>query len=146
MKTLRRLSADDPDLAEIAGQLNAADSEVTSKNFTGESLKKFLADPDNFYLVAWVDSKLAGMVHGYKLQHPAGVAYLYIDEVDTVKEFRRQGVARALMQEALQISKELGCSEAWLGTEHDNEPAKALYESLQPDEVENGPIYTWKVQ
>src|SRR5206468_4200587 len=141
-----RLRALDSDLGDVAAQLNTADSEVTYKKFSAESLQKFLSDPNNFYLIATIDGQPAGAVHGYKLLHPTGVAFLYIDEVDTVKEFRRQGVARAMMEESFKIAKELGCAEAWLGTEHDNQPAKALYEGMHPTEVENGPIYTWKIK
>ena len=143
---LRRLHTTDSDLATIAEELNTADSEVSLKSFSAETLKNFLTHQDNFYLISRVDGKLAGAAHGYKLLHPAGAVYLYIDEVDTVKEFRRQGVARATMEECFRIAKELGCTEVWLGTENDNGPAKALYEGLKPDEVDNGPIYTWKVR
>lgn len=145
MVQLRRLEQSDSDLGDLAAQLNAADSEVSIKDFSALSLQKFLEDPDNFYLLATIEGELAGAVHGYKLLHPTGAAYLYIDEVDTVKRFRRQGVARAMLNEAFRIGRELGCMEVWLGTEHDNEPAKALYDGLGPNEVENGPIYTWKL-
>ncbi|HSX01558.1 MAG TPA: GNAT family N-acetyltransferase [Candidatus Saccharimonas sp.] len=142
---LRRLSATDSDLADVAVQLNAADSEVTFKQFSADTLREFLSDSGRFYLVATIGGQLAGAVHGYLLLHPTGVRYLYIDEVDTIAQFRRQGVARAMMHEAFQIGRELHATEAWLGTEHDNEPAKALYDGLQPSEVENGPIYTFKL-
>jgi len=143
--SLRRLKTTDADLAEIAAELNATDSEVSAKTFTAESLCEFLRFSPNFYIVAHVDGKLAGATHGYLHVHPAGPKYLYIDEVDSVKEFRRQGVARAMMLEAFAVGRELGATEAWLGTEHDNEPAKALYLSLHPSEIENGPIYTYKI-
>jgi ribosomal protein S18 acetylase RimI-like enzyme len=143
--TLRRLTPTDPNLADIATQLNASDSEVTFKQFTAASLKQFLESGPTFYLIATIDSQLAGAVHGYLLLHPTGVKYLYIDEVDTVVQYRRQGVAKAMMAEAFNIGRELGAQEAWLGTEHDNEPAKALYEGLKPSEIENGPIYTFKL-
>lgn len=146
MITLRLLQPDDADLDQVADQLNSADSEVTYKNFSGQSLRQFLTNPDNFYLTAFDGKKLAGAIHGYRLLHPTGVRYLYVDEVDTVKEFRRQGVASAMMKEVFGLAKTMGAAEVWLGTEHDNEPAKALYESLKPDEVESGPIYTWKVK
>ena len=145
MIELRRLNSNDTDLAAIAAELNTADSEVTFKTFSADSLAQFLRLSPNFYAIARVDGKLAGAIHGYLLQHPTGVKYLYIDEVDTIKEFRRRGVARAMMLEAFKIGRELGAAEAWLGTEHDNEPAKALYISLHPSETENGPIYTFKL-
>lgn len=142
---LRRLKATDTDLAAIAAQLNAADSEVSIKNFSEQSLRNFLSNRDNFYLLAYRGDDIAGAVHGYVLLHPTGVKYLYIDEVDTMASHRRQGVATGMMRETFAIAQEYGCSEAWLGTEHDNEAAKALYLSLSPSEIENGPIYTYKI-
>ena len=142
---LRRLEAADQDLATVARELNQADAEVSLKSFSEASLRDFVSDPERFYLLAYINDHIAGAVHGYALHHPAGLKYLYIDEVDTMAAYRRQGVARQLMAAAFALGRELGCSEAWLGTEHDNEPAKALYQSLRPDEVENGPIYTWKL-
>lgn len=132
-------------MGEIASQLNVSDSELSIKAFTEKSLEEFLASPDRFYLVAYVDGELAGAIHGYVMLHPTGVKYLYIDEVDTFVGFRRQGVAKAMMEEAFKIGREEECDEAWLGTEHDNEAAKALYLTLHPTETDNGPIYSWKL-
>jgi ribosomal protein S18 acetylase RimI-like enzyme len=143
---LRRLTAGDADLATIATQLNAADWEASIKDFSEESLRMFVSEKDRIYLLAYRGEEIAGAVHGYVLLHPTGVKYLYIDEVDTMVGYRRHGVAAAMMKEAFQFAKERGCSEAWLGTEHDNEPAKALYNGLSPSEIENGPIFTYKIE
>lgn len=143
---LRRLQAQDSDLAALAAQLNAADSEVSIKNFSEESLRKFLEDSDRIYLVAYIEDELAGAVHGFIHLHPTGVKYFYVDEVDTIKAFRQKGVATALMNEAFRIAKEYGCDEVWLGTEDDNVAANALYKSLKPSEVEHGPIYSYKIE
>ena len=35
-----------------------------------------------------------------------------------------------MLAEIIQFGKERGCREVWVGTETDNEPAKALYNSL----------------
>ncbi len=142
---LRRLKPTDPDLAVIANELNEADSEISVKNFSPESLRVFLSDPARFYLIGQIDSHIAGAVHGYLLVHPTGIKYLYIDEVDTVAQFRRQGVATALLKETFNYARILGASEVWVGTEADNEPAKKLYLGLKPAEVVNGPIYTYKI-
>ncbi|MBF2015829.1 MAG: GNAT family N-acetyltransferase [Rivularia sp. T60_A2020_040] len=40
------------------------------------------------------------------------------------------------MKELLNIARENGCEEMWLGTEKDNQVAQSFYESLQPTEVE----------
>jgi ribosomal protein S18 acetylase RimI-like enzyme len=41
---------------------------------------------------------------------------------------QRQGIADRLLEAAFTLGRELGCTEAWLGTEPDNLPAKGLYE------------------
>ena len=41
-----------------------------------------------------------------------------------------------MMDELFAWGRELGCEEAWLGTETDNEPAKALYRRYAPKEDE----------
>lgn len=142
---LRWLKADDADLAEIAAELNTDDWE-TGPSFSAETLQKFLARDDRLYLVAYLDGKLAGAIHAYIYPHPAGATNLYIDEVDTREGARQKGVATAMMNEVFRMAKERGIDEAWLGTEHDNEAALALYHSLKPDEEENGPTFSWKIK
>ncbi len=142
---LRRLRPDDSDLAEIVDQLNRAEQwEDFDARFSRESLNEFLQDDDHTYLLAYLDSNLAGAAHAYLLRHPAGHAVVYIDEVDTAKQHRRRGVATALMTELLVWGRDRGAKEAWLGTEDDNHPAKALYRKLNPDEEDLGWIYTYK--
>ncbi len=143
--TLRRLKPTDTDLAAICEQLNAADWEASIKDFSEGALRDFLADSNHFYLLGYIEGEIAGAIHGYVYPHPTGVKYMWIDEVDTMAKHRRQGVASTMMKEVLEIARAHGCDEAWLGTEHDNEAAKALYSGLNPTETENGPTYIWKI-
>lgn len=141
---LRRLRPDDSDLAAIADHLNRTEQwDEFGSELSGESLTEFLEDDAHIYLLAYLDSDLAGAAHAYLLKHPAGHVVSYIDEVDTAKQHRRRGVATALMNELLLWSRKRGAKEAWLGTEDDNEPAKALYRKLNPHEEELGWIYTY---
>jgi aminoglycoside 6'-N-acetyltransferase I len=142
---LRSLAASDTDLAAVAAQLNASDSEVSIKEFTEDSLKNFLSDPSRLYIVAHEGGELAGAVHGYVMLHPAGVKYFYVDELDTVGAHRRHGVATALMAEISEAARQLGCTELWLGTEDDNTAANTLYQKLGPSETEHGSIYTYRL-
>lgn len=146
MVQLRRLKASDSDLENLAEQLNSSDWDDFGDKFSAESLRQFLQNDSHFYLVAIVGSKVAGALHAYILPHPAGHSVIYVDEVDTAKPYRRQGVATAMMEEMIRLGREYGVREVWLGTEDDNEPAKALYLKLQPYEVENGPIYSFKTK
>ncbi len=141
---LRWLKATDTDLGEIAASLNLKDWDPSADEYTEASLKGFLADERHFYLLGYVGDEIAGAAHAYLMLHPGGMHYLYIDEVDTREGFRRLGVASEMMRALIQLSRDKGADEAWLGTEDDNEAAKGLYESLGPDEVEHGPLYMFK--
>lgn len=135
------------DLSSVVEWLNNDELwEDYDQKFSEVSLSNFLQDPNHYYLLAYVGDKIAGASHAYLMQHPAGPKYFFIDEVDTIKDHRRQGVASAMVKELIKKSVDLGADEAWLGTEDDNEPAKALYEKLNPSEVEHGPIYMYKAK
>lgn len=143
--TLRYLNADDADLGEIAHALNASESELSVKEFTASTLKDFLSQPQAFYLIATHADKLVGAAHGYGHLHPAGPKYLYVDEVDTVEQYRRQGIASALMKSIFAYAKNQHYNEVWLGADNGNDPAFRLYESLEPTEREPGVIFSWKI-
>ncbi len=145
MIKLRRLQADDTDLAAVVAQLNDPVWEDFDNKFSEQSLREFLSDPSRVYLLAYADDKLAGAAHGYLMPHPAGPKYFYIDEVDTARPFRRQGVATAMMDELFRLAEEMGAEEAWLGADEGNDAAYALYRKLKPSAEEPGMIFTFKV-
>jgi ribosomal protein S18 acetylase RimI-like enzyme len=70
--------------------------------------------------------------------------WLYVDEVDVCSEQRKKGAGKAIMRKLIEIAEDTGCDEVWLGTEVDNQPANALYRSLDPDEVEQFIGYTYE--
>ena len=53
--------------------------------------------------------------------------YIYIDELWTAPEFRRKGVATALIQKAFELQKEMGAVSLRLYTQDDNTTAQSLY-------------------
>lgn len=119
------------------------DNEMSS--YQPESLKKFLED-GGVLILAKDGEKVAGAALCYIHRHPAGTDSLYVDELDTHPDYRRQGVATQLMNKAGEIAKEKGCSEVWVSTETDNETADKFYRSLDPYEVESSYIYSYKVK
>jgi aminoglycoside 6'-N-acetyltransferase I len=142
---IRQVSKKD-DLKSVCAQMQsdnwAADNEMTS--YKPEYLKKFMRQ-NGILLLAYSGEKIAGVLLAYALHHPDGNGHLYVHELDTHPDFRRQGVATLLMNEAFKFAKALGMDELWLGTEDDNEAAKALYQKLGPTEVDNGPTYSYKI-
>ncbi|CAM3710117.1 GNAT family N-acetyltransferase [Smaragdicoccus niigatensis] len=140
--TVRRLTAGDGDLALIAEQVNGAAMEIGDP-FTEASLQQFLTNDDAIYLTIHHDDRLVGALHGFAYLHPSGKRYVYVDEVDTAEDFRRRGVAKKLMEAALDIARDLDAESLWLGTDDFRDPAKKLYQSLNPSAIEPGSIYSW---
>lgn len=89
----------------------------------------YLADPRHHMVVAIKDGEVVAQVAGVVYRHPDKTPELFIDEVGVTPALRRRGIARALLNAMLARGQALGCGEAWVGTEHDNAPARALYES-----------------
>jgi ribosomal protein S18 acetylase RimI-like enzyme len=89
----------------------------------------YLADPRHHLAVAIKDGEVVAQVAGVVYRHPDKAPELFIDEVGVTPALQRHGIARALLDEMLARGKALGCEEGWVGTEHDNAPARALYES-----------------
>jgi ribosomal protein S18 acetylase RimI-like enzyme len=89
----------------------------------------FLADVRHHMFVARDDGVVVGMASGVDYVHPDKPPQLWINEVGVAPSHRRRGVARRLLDALLAHGRSLGCTEAWLGTEADNLPARRLYES-----------------
>ncbi len=51
---------------------------------------------------------------------------MFINELGVASTHRRLGIGRQLQDFMLEHGKRLGCTEAWVGTEVDNEAALAL--------------------
>ena len=80
-------------------------------------------------IVALADSVVVGQCAAVIHRHPDKLSELYIDEVGVTPAFQRQGIARKMLDAMFAIGREHDCEEAWVGTEPDNVPARALYES-----------------
>ena len=85
----------------------------------------------NFTLGAFQDDQLVGIVGFYretalKIQHKGSIVSMYVQP-----EFRSQGIARALLTEAIDRARRLpGLTQLLLGVMETQTTAKRLYESL----------------
>ncbi len=93
-------------------------------------LAKYLAGPANMMVVALHRGFVVGMCMCVIHDHPDKPTELYLDEIGTGDDWRRQGIARALMLKVFERADDLDIDEIWLGTEPDNMPARGLYESF----------------
>ena len=55
------------------------------------------------------------------------------DLLGVAEDRRREGIATRLLDALVAWGRYLGCEEAWVGTEPDNGPARALYEARGSD-------------
>ncbi|MDF1504354.1 GNAT family N-acetyltransferase [Roseisolibacter sp. H3M3-2] len=92
--------------------------------------REFLADDRHHLVVALDAGVVVGFASAVDYVHPDKAPQLWINEVGVAPTHRRRGVGRRLMDALLAHGRSLGCAEAWLGTEEDNVPARALYESM----------------
>ena len=96
---------------------------------------QFLADPRHHICVAVEAGMVVGFASAVHYVHPDKPAELWINEVAVAPPFQRRGLARAILETLLAHAQRLGCNEAWVLTDEDNGPARALYASLGGDET-----------
>ena len=94
-----------------------------------QRLRAYLAEPGHLMVVAVDDGIVVGQCAGVVHRHPDKVTELYVDEVGTAPSHHRRGIGRSMVEALFAWGRELGCKEAWLGTELDNIAANALYRS-----------------
>jgi ribosomal protein S18 acetylase RimI-like enzyme len=91
--------------------------------------RAFVADARHHMVVARDEGVVVGMVSAVDYVHPDKAPQLWINEVGVAPSHQRRGIGRQLLDAMLDHGRTMGCTEAWLGTEHDNAPARALYEA-----------------
>jgi ribosomal protein S18 acetylase RimI-like enzyme len=74
---------------------------------------------------------VVGMVSAVHYVHPDKPAELWINEVGVAPTHRRQGIARRMLAEMLEVGRGCGCVNAWVLTERSNEAAIKLYGTAQ---------------
>ena len=110
---------------DVALFANVAD--VFDEPINPARMAHYLAAPGHLMVLALDGDLVVGQCAGVLHHHPDKLSELYVDEVGTATSHLRQGIATAMLTELLRWGRELGCADAWLGTELDNDPANALY-------------------
>lgn len=126
-----------PDNADLLGRVAAG---VFDHAIDPVRLEAYLANSANWMGVALADGMVVGMVMAVIHTHPDKPTELFLDEIGTGDDWRRQGIARRLMAGVFERADAEGIEEIWLGTETDNIPARGLYEGFK-HEREDAVIY-----
>lgn len=90
----------------------------------------FLTDPRHHLAVALDEGVVVGMASAVHYVHPDKAPELWINEAGVAPTHQRKGLATRMLQILLDHAISLGCTAAWVLTEPDNEPARALYSRL----------------
>lgn len=109
-----------PQLAEVA-------DEVFDAPLDPERLQAFVADPGHRMVCAFANGVCVGQARGVITRQPDGPSSLYIDNLGVAPAHRRQGVAGRLLDALVAWGRARDCRSAWVATELDNAPARALY-------------------
>src|SRR3569623_1487241 len=136
---LKRLSSRD---AAVLGRIAP---DVFDEPVEPTRLAAYLRAEGHMMVLALEGDLVVGQCAGVIHRHPDKATELYVDEVGTASTHRRQGIARAMLDEMFRWGRELGCEEAWLGTELDNDPANALYRAYRPVEDEAIQYYLFRL-
>ena len=91
--------------------------------------REFLADSRHHMVVAIEDGVVVGMGSAVDYIHPDKPRQLWINEMGVAPSHQRRGIGKQILAALLSHGRAIGCTEAWLGTELHNEPARRLYES-----------------
>jgi len=90
---------------------------------------EFLNDPRHHVVVATAKDKIVGFVSAVHYIHPDKPPELWINEIAVAPPYQRHGLGTAILKEMLQLGKGIGCKNAWVLTDRNNESANLLYQS-----------------
>jgi ribosomal protein S18 acetylase RimI-like enzyme len=109
--------------------------------------RRFLATPNYRIFVALDGDLVVGIATGFTHFHPDKDEDFFVNELGVDDGYLRRGIGEALLRALLKEAKAMGCAEAWLGTEHVNGPALALYRKVMAgaDTEEAMSVFTFKL-
>jgi len=105
--------------------------EASDAEAMAQTLSRLDADPDHVLLAARIDGACIGTATGVVCHglYGGSDSYLVIEDVVVDPDYRRRGVATALLGELERAARDRSCNQMVLLTESCRDDAAALYES-----------------
>lgn len=127
------------------GVLTHVASGVFDEAVRPDLAERFVNTPSCRIFVALDGDLVVGMVTGFTHFHPDKDEEFFVNELGVDDDYLRRGIGTKLMDAILAEARAMGCAVAWLGTEHTNAPALALYRKLMGagDEEEDMSVFTY---
>ena len=88
---------------------------------------EFFNDSRHHLFLAFDGTEVVGMASGFHYVHPDKDPELFMNEVGVLEAYQNQGIGRTLVKHLWKHARELGCQEAWIGTEKSNIAAQKCY-------------------
>ncbi|GGS31184.1 N-acetyltransferase [Streptomyces badius] len=107
---------------------------------------RFLAADGHVLLIAYVDGVPAGFVSGIEMLHPDKGTEMCLYELAVDDPFRRRGIGGALTRALVDLAREQGCYDVWVGVEPDNEAALATYRSTGAKDEGRFAMLVWEFE
>ena len=87
---------------------------------------------------------VVGMARRITYHQPDKPLQMSSTKLGVASAYLRRGIGKALVSCLLEAARGLGCTEAWVATEEDNDPARALYRALGGEGSEDrAVVYTF---
>lgn len=128
-----------------AGLLDRVAEDVFDDDIDPEKLAAYLATPGHLMVLAVWDGLVVGQARGMIQRHPDKPTELYVDNLGVTPDRQREKIATRLLDELTAWGLENGCEGAWVATETDNAPARALY-ALRGAEPETFVAYVYEFE
>lgn len=104
---------------------------------------EFLKDDRHHLIAAITEDSIVGFLSAVHYVHPdKRQAELWINELGVATAWRRQGIARRMLQEIQKIAASLHCEDIWVLTERSNVPAMNLYASVRQARQDDAVMFT----
>ena len=119
-------------LLALYQHLHPTDAPLPARDELDALWRRILADPQLHYLVAEVDGQLVASCTLAVIANLTRGArpYAVVENVVTHAAFRRRGVAKALLRDAIARAWQAGCYKVMLLSGTEREAAHTLYESI----------------
>lgn len=93
-------------------------------------LERFLAQDTNYLILAADGDSPVGFLTAYRVpDYFSDGMMVYLFEIEVLPAYRRQGIAKRMVQRLIDLCVADGVEDIWVGTENDNVAAKRLYAS-----------------
>ena len=106
-----------------------------------QAAQGFLNDPRHHLAVAIENEMVIGFASAVHYLHPDKTRpEFWVNEVGVSVAYQHRGIGKALMQALFDVARSVGCLEAWVLTERENQPAMGFYKSLGGEEEQQDTV------